>query len=91
MAGFDINEMEDEHNESDVDKGMASQADLCWYDSLVDKQNISKADQEGKTTTYHEGGFTVPGQSPFGSRKRTDRIRLNKTLLAREASLEKLK
>ena len=88
MAGFDINEMDDE-NESEGDKGHASQAELCWYDSLVDKQNISKADQDGKT--IHDTGFRLPGESPFSARKRTDRIRLNKTLLAREASLEKLK
>ena len=40
------------------EKAKASNADLCWYDSLVEKQNISRTDQEDK----QEGGNK---QSPF--------------------------
>ena len=51
----------------------------------MEKQNIAKTDQEEKQDN-------VKQQSPFlGSVKPVDKIRINKDLLTRETSLERLK
>ena len=80
---FDIDEAEELSDTNE--KAKASNADLCWYDSLVEKQNIAKNDQEDK----QEGNNK---QSPFlSSVKHNDRIKINKDILTRETSLERLK
>jgi len=57
-AGFDIDE-DDEEDESIVDKTKGGTAELCWYDTLISKQNISKNDQsEGQKSP-------TLAQSPF--------------------------